>query len=228
MQEKPIYILIISLLFCSCDFTTAEQYYDLAYELEEKGKYAEAIPYLDKAIEKKANFKPALLNRGADKSILKDYSGAIADYKIILKYDADNTQALMNIGNNYKRLDDNENAVLFYTKALNTKGAIKSDSIYIDINIYGQWDREADYYVRKYEIEFERGISYIHLKKYQLAIKDLKQSVEYRYELPDALSWLGEAYYYSKDTLNARKYLTKASKYGMLDAQELLKRLDSI
>ncbi|HHH53539.1 MAG TPA: tetratricopeptide repeat protein, partial [Bacteroidetes bacterium] len=121
MPKNLIYILSISILFSSCDFKTAEDYYDLAYELEEQGKYKEAIVFLDKAIEKKPDLKPALLNRGADKSALNDYSGAIKDYELILKYDSDNTLALMNIGNNYKRLKDYKKSVEFYTEALNSK-----------------------------------------------------------------------------------------------------------
>ena len=101
MLKNLIYISLISILLSSCDFKTAEDYYDLAYQLEEQGKYQEAIVFLDKAIEKKPDLKPALLNRGADKSILKDYNGAIRDYELILIYDSDNTLALMNIGNNY-------------------------------------------------------------------------------------------------------------------------------
>ncbi|WP_299444361.1 tetratricopeptide repeat protein, partial [uncultured Aquimarina sp.] len=219
MKRNLIQIFAIFLLFCSCDLKTAEQYYDLAFELEEKGKYAEAIPYLDKAIEKKPDFKPALLNRGADKSILKNYDGAIDDYKQILKYDSDNTIALMNIGNNYKRLKDYKKSVEFYNKALKTKGAIKSDSTYLVINFTNYKEKESDYYVRKYEIEYERGISHAYLKNYELAIKDLEQSIKYNYELPDALSWIGEVYYQLNDTINARKFLAMASDYGMLDAK---------
>ena len=209
----------------SCDFKTAEDYYDLAYQLEEQGKYQEAIVFLDKAIEKKPDLKPALLNRGADKSILKDYNGAIRDYELILIYDSDNTLALMNIGNNYKRLKDYKKSVEFYTEALNSKGAIKSDSIYLEINLPNEWDKESDYYVRQHEIQFERGISYVYLKQYSNGIDDLKQAAKYNYEIPDALSWIGQAYYEMNDTLNARKFLSEASKYGMIDAKELLEKI---
>ncbi|WP_405266672.1 tetratricopeptide repeat protein [Cellulophaga sp. Ld12] len=226
MPKNLIYILTISLLLSSCDFKTAEDYYDLAYELEEQGKYKEAIVFLDKAIEKKPYLKPALLNRGADKSALNDYRGAIKDYELILNYDSDNTLALMNIGNNYKRLKDYKKSVEFYTEALNSKGVIKSDSIYLVINFPNDWDKESDYYVRKHEIEFERGISYVYLNEYANGIKDLEQAIKYNYELPDALSWTGEAYYELNDTLNARKFLTEASKYGIIDAKELLEKID--
>ncbi|MBQ4820278.1 tetratricopeptide repeat protein [Aquimarina sp. MMG016] len=229
LNEQPknlIYIILISIICSSCDLKTTEQYYNLAYELEEKGKYTEAISYLDKAIAKKPDFKPALLNRGADKSVLKNYSGAIEDYKQILKYDSDNTIALMNIGNNYKRLKDYKSSLEFYNKALKTKGAIKSDSIYLVINFPNKKEAESDYYVRKHEIKFERGISYVYLKSYELAIKDLKQAIKYDYELPNALNWIGEAYYHLNDTINARKFLVEASKYGIIEAKELLNKIE--
>ncbi len=226
MPKNLIYIISISLLLSSCDFKTAEDYYDLAYELEEQGKYKEAIVFLDKAIEKKPDLKPALLNRGADKSALNDYSGAIKDYELILKYDSDNTLALMNIGNNFKRLKDYKKSVEFYTEALNSKGAIKSDSIYLEINLPNEWDKESDYYVRQHEIQFERGISFVYLKQYSNGIDDLKQAAKYNYEIPDALSWIGQEYYEKNDTLNARKFLSESSKYGMIDAKELLEKID--
>ena len=225
MPKNIIYISLILILFSSCDFKSARDYYDLAYELEEQGKYKEAIVYLDKAIEKKPDLKPALLNRGADKSELKDYKGAINDYELILKYDSDNTLALMNIGNNYKRLKNYKKSVEYYTMALKSKGAIKSDSIYLEINFPNEWEKEADYYVREHEIEFERGISYVYLKEYSNGVNDLMQAIKYKHELPDALSWTGQAYYELNDTLNARKFLTKATEYGMIDAKELLEKI---
>jgi tetratricopeptide (TPR) repeat protein len=214
------------MIFSSCDIRTADEYYNLAFNLEEKGEYEKAIGYLDKAIEKRPNFKPALLNRGADKSALENYTGAIEDYEKIIAFDSDNTLTLINIGNNYKRLKLYDKSISYYTRAINTKGAIKSDSIFIEITWFGEKEKESDYYVPQYEIEFERGISYAYSKKYRLAIKDLEQSIKYNYELPDSFSWIGEAYYHLKDTTNARKFLTKASKYGMLDARELLNKIE--
>lgn len=226
MLKNQIFIILTFVIFNSCDLKTAEEYYNMAYDLEEKGEFKKAIPFLDKAIEKKPQYRPALINRGADKSMIGDYHGAIADYQKVIAFDPNNTMVLMNIGNNYKRLKLYEKSVDYYTKALNTEGALKSDKVYIDINIDGPFDRESDYHVRKYEIEYERGISYVYLKKYDLAVKDLIQAVEFSHELPDALSWTGEAYYYLNDTINARKYLTEASKYKMLDAIELLEKMD--
>ena len=225
MRKNRIYILLTFIICISCDLKTADDYYNIAFDLEQKGEYKKAIPFLDKAIEKKPKFRPALLNRGADKSAVEDYKGAISDYEKIIAFDSDNTLTLMNIGNNYKRLKQYDKSIEYYTRALKTKGAIKS-SIFIDFNINEKREKDTDYYVQKHEIEFERGISYVYSKKYNLAIKDLKQSIKYNYELPDAFSWIGESYYHLNDTLNARKFLTQASKYGLIDAKELLNKIE--
>lgn len=226
MLKNLTYIFISVIFLISCDLKTAEDYFIIAFDLEEKGEYEKAITFLDKAIEKEPRFRPALLNRGADKSIIGDYKGAINDYQKIIEFDPKNTMALMNIGNNYRRLKKYEKSIDFYTKALNTKGAIKSDSTYVIINLATKWDKDSDYYVNEYEIKYERGISYVHLKQYNLAVKDLEETIKYVEDFPNAMSWTGEAYYYLNDTVKARKYLTQASKYGMLDAQELLKKLE--
>ena len=170
MQRNLIYILLIFTIFVSCDLKTADDYYSIALDLEEKGEYGKAIPFLDKAIEKKPRFRPALINRGADKAAIGDYNGAIQDYQRIIAFDPENTMVLMNIGNNYKRLERYGKSIEFYTKALNTKGAIKPDSIYLVLNLPNEWDEESDYFVRKYQIEYERGISYSYVEKYDLAV----------------------------------------------------------
>lgn len=223
MLRKFTYILVILLSCSSCEYRSATDYYELALDLEKKGEYEKAIKYLDKAIEKKPHFRPAVLNRGADKSMLGDYSGAITDYNKLLSFDPDNTIALMNIGNNYKRLKQYEEAIEYYNKAIQTKGAINSDNSYVQIR--DEWEIDEDYNIRKFEIQYERGITYMYLNKYNLAIDDFKEAIKYGYQLPDVASWLGEAYYKIKDTLQAKKYLTYAANQGLIDAEELLTKL---
>ena len=226
MHKTQNYIFLIILLFISCDLRTAEDYYDLAYILEEQGKYNEAIKMLDKAIKKKPDLKPALLNRGADKSLLKNYKGAIADYLKILQYDSDNTLVLMNIGNNYKRLDEDNKAIKFYNKALKTKGALKSDSIYGILRLNNEWENDSDYYVKQYEILYERAIAYVNTNQHELAIIDFEKAIKYNYEKASALNWVGESYLKLNDTINAMKYLNKAVKFGIIDPKESLKKLE--
>ncbi|RPD91636.1 tetratricopeptide repeat protein [Aureibaculum marinum] len=221
MRKYSIYILFIFINYSSCDVITAEKYYDLAFELDEKGEYKKAIEYYNKAIEQKPEFRPALLNRGADKSALKDHIGAIKDYEKIIAFDSDNTLALMNIGNGYKRLNQYEKSIDYYSKALETKGAINFENIRLEFN---KWDTDSDYFVDKQEIKYERGISYALNKQYELAILDLEEVLKYNFEIANTSIWLGESYLYLSDTLNAKKHLTVAENLGMTDAKELLKK----
>ena len=65
-------------MFLSCDFKTAKDYFTEAEQLEEQGKYKEAISILDKAILKDNKLLGAYINRGANKSAIGDFKGAIA------------------------------------------------------------------------------------------------------------------------------------------------------
>ena len=82
---KQIIIILGILIFSSCDFKSSADYNAEAEKLEKEGRYTEAIPLLDKAIDKDPNNIYALTNRGVDKSILEDYQGAIDDYTSIIK-----------------------------------------------------------------------------------------------------------------------------------------------
>ncbi|TVZ53034.1 tetratricopeptide repeat protein [Dokdonia sp. Hel_I_53] len=226
-MRQYLIILFASLLFSSCDIRSADYYFNEAFDLEDDGKYEEAIKLLDKAINKRRNFRPALINRGADKSMIGDFEGAIEDYKLILAFDPDNTMVLNNIGNNFKRIEKYQIAINYYNEALKTEGAIKSDSIRLFINYAGRWDSDADYRMKDYEIIYERGISHILNKSYSSGIEDLKFSLNKNYQVGDIQSWIGQAYLKLKDTLNAQKHLKEAVRYGLIDAKELLNKLDS-
>lgn len=223
--NSKFYIIIILFFFSACNSKTAEEFFDMAFEFEENREYIKAIKSLDKAIEKKPEFRPALLNRGYYKFLLNDYNGAIEDYLKIITFDPHNTMALMNIGNNLKRLNKYRESVHFYIRALNTSGAKKYQKISFNCNILNEFDVDCDYHVYKYEIEYERGVSFFYLEKYALAINDFKNAIEYNYYLSDALYWTGKSYYHLNDTLEAKKHLLKAAKYGNIKAKDLLKKI---
>jgi tetratricopeptide (TPR) repeat protein len=103
-QCKKKYILIILVSFCSCNFTSAIQYYNLAYEYEEDGELNKAIELLNKPIEKQSDFRPVVLTHGYYKTELGNLNSRIEDYKKILALDSDNTLALYNIGINFQNL----------------------------------------------------------------------------------------------------------------------------
>lgn len=56
---------------------TIKDYMLEAQELDDQGKYAEAVELMDKVIERDDKFEGAYINRGAYKSSLGDYRGAM-------------------------------------------------------------------------------------------------------------------------------------------------------
>ena len=66
------------------DFKSAQEYLNEADKLSEQGKCKEAIILLDKAIEKEPKYIGANINRGADKSALKDYTLIIKNVEFLV------------------------------------------------------------------------------------------------------------------------------------------------
>jgi tetratricopeptide (TPR) repeat protein len=231
MREKLIYILIFGVILSSCNFTSAEEYVDMAHEYEEKGELLKAIESLDKAIEKKSNFRPALLNRGSYKSQLGKREDGILDYKKILSFDSGNTLALFNIGINYQELAEYEKAIDFFTRALKSDGVSSvipnSDGGYLIMraNIdFDPLDNDMDFEVTKSEIEFSRGVNYFFDKQYDYAISDFENTIKANYEKVNSYFFLGEIYLKKEDFVKACDNYTLSANLGDLDAKEKLKK----
>ena len=217
-------ILFLSLL--SCDVISVEKYYDLAFDLEEKGKYLEAIAYHNKALTKNPEFIPSLLNRGADKSMINDFNGAIDDYKKILEIDPQLTFALVNLGNNYDKLKKYEKAIKSYTKAIETRDVLKGvkdkegNIIYLEL----KFNSESSTTIYDYEIYYSRGLSYFNNENFQLAISDFKKSLETEYKKGEVYYWIGKSYIGIKDINSACENFIASSKLGVKDSKELLEK----
>lgn len=90
----------------------------------DKDQYKEALPYLDDLI--KLNTQNPLFrhNRAVTLSNLERHREAIADYKILSEALPDESEYAFQIGNAYEQLDSTQQAIWFYSKAIeleNTK-----------------------------------------------------------------------------------------------------------
>ena len=231
MREKLIYILIFSVILNSCDFTSANEYYSQAFEYEKTGDLKKAIESLDKAIEKREEFRPALLNRGYYKTEIGNPKGGIEDYLKLLKFDPDNTSALFNIGNNFSLLEEHEKSIVYYSKALQTEGALKSwassdgGALAININFdLKRFDSDMDYNVLDCEIYFERGMEYLEIEQFDKAISDFNKSIKADNAKKDCYFLLGKAFVGKKDSINACDNFIKSAKLGDKEAREMLKK----
>lgn len=205
--------------FTSCDFKSSADYNAEAERLEGEGRYEEAIPLLDKAIEKDPENIYTLINRGVDKSILEDYEGAINDYTRIIEIDSDNALAFLNRGKNKKRLEDYQGAIEDFEKAIKTKGG---EMIYMDKveNSFVETGFEFD--VSMEEIRFERGIARYNIDSLKLAFDDFNFCLDKNYEKSASLYWRGIIYVAYGMNQEGCSDLKEAYKLGDSDAEEMI------
>lgn len=203
--------------FTSCDFKSSADYNAEAEKLEKEGKYAEAIPLLDKAIEKDPENIYALINRGVDKSILEDYQGSIEDYTKIIEIDSDNALALLNRGKNKKRLEDYQGAIEDFEKAIKTKG---SEILYMDKveNSFVETGFEFD--VKMEEIIFERGIANYHIDSLKDSYNDFDFCIQKKFGLSECFYHIGLIYIAYSDSIKGCENLYKADKLNYQYAKE--------
>ena len=207
--------------FTSCDFKSSADYNSEAETLEKEGKYKEAIPLLDKAIEKDPENIYALLNRGVDKSILGNYQGAVEDYNRIIEIDTANSLALLNRGKNKTRLGDYDGALIDFEKAIKTKGG---ELLYFDAVDNPFLDTGFKFDVAMEEIRFERGIARYNIDSLELAFEDFNFCLKMNYEKPASLYWRGIIYVAYGMNMEGCADLNEAQKLGDPDAQAMINK----
>jgi tetratricopeptide (TPR) repeat protein len=217
---KKIFVVIILSALCSCEyFKSSEDYNSEAEQLEQEGKYKEAILLLDKAIQKEQKNIYALINRGVDKSFLKDFNGAIDDYSKILEIDENNTLALLNRGNNKQRIEDYQGAIEDYERAIKTKG---SEDFYFDKADTPLLNTGYEFDVNMEEIRFERGIARFKIDSLQLAFKDFNFSIDNNHEAAACFYWRGLIFITYGMTKEGCEDLNKSLKLGESHAQDAI------
>jgi tetratricopeptide (TPR) repeat protein len=216
---KQILIILSILAFTSCDFKSSADYNTEAEKLESEGKYEEAIPLLNKAIEKDPENIYALINRGVDKSILGDFQSAIDDYTVVIEIDSDNALAFLNRGKNKKRLEDYQGAIEDFDKAIETKGG---EMLYMEKveNSFIETGFESD--VAMEEIRFERGIARYNIDSLTLAFDDFNFCIDKNFEKPASFYWRGIIYVAYGMNKEGCSDLKEAYKLGDAGAQEMI------
>ena len=180
----------------------------VAYKLDEEKKYAECIPFLDRAIELKPDYARAYNTRGRVYSNLKEYRRAIADYDRAIELDPNYVRAYSNRGHVYSNLKEYRRAIVDYDRAIeldpkfawpyNNRGVV-----YLRLEDY---QRAIEDYDRALELDptdawtyNNRGRVYSKLKQYERAIVDYDRAIE----LDPKFAWpynnRGIAYYNLKE-----------------------------
>ncbi len=218
MRKPPFALLLglftaLSLYMLSCSQAKpAEDYLREASILEDQRKPQEAIRVLDEALALYPDFLPAYINRGANKALLGDYAGAIADYDKALDLSPHNVLALVNRGKNKKRLHDFTGSISDFDAALDIKLTIKRAK--------NQDAQNPAYDCPIEEIRLERGISWFYTDSLRQALTDIQFCIEHEFEPALSHYWRGIIYLSAGHHEEGCADLGYAASLGDPDARE--------
>ena len=220
-MKKLIYISFI-LIFASC-VNSSDRLNTRAEKLIAEGRYVEANVLLDRAIERNPKNIFALMNRGANKSLLGDNIGAIEDYSRIIKIHNDNTMALVNRGKSRARLGDFHGAIEDFDRAIETIGGENNSTfrlVFTD-NFFTRTE-VCQFAVEMEAIRLERGVARLNLGYLQKAFEDLNYAIQWGFELAISYYMMGFLYIADGNIELACEMLMKALMLGNANANELL------
>tara|TARA_R110002073_G_scaffold128999_6_gene275274 strand:- start:39648 stop:40328 length:681 start_codon:yes stop_codon:yes gene_type:complete len=220
---KKSTLLIFCFFLFSCDFKSAVDYFDEARKLEDAEMYQEANLLLDRAIKKWPDYRPAIYNRAVNKSALGYYREAINDYYQILKFNPRNARVILNIGNNYKRLNQFEKSLIAYEKLIKERMLNDSDTLVI---YYGNryLDDDSFYLVSDLELKYELAITYLRLDKVMEAKELFEYLITENYLAFSSKSFLGECYLKLKKTKKACELFLESAKNNVIESKALYKQ----
>ena len=206
-KEKKVELKTINTpMYNEAENKEAKEYYDKAYEFNEKGDFKNCIKWYKKCIEADPKFVEAYDNMGAVYRRNGDLENAKLNYNKSIELYPQGSMAHQNLGIVY--LIEKK-----YDKALEQYAIMqKNDST------------DAEGYYGTVQIYFS-------LKNYSAAVKNAAKTLEI-YEatnspyIGDAQYMLGLSYYYSNDKKNAKIYLQQAKKNGASIPADMLKELD--
>ncbi|HOE10984.1 MAG TPA: tetratricopeptide repeat protein [bacterium] len=165
--------------------------------------YAEALPFLEKAVQKKPDYAEAYANIGVCKQSLGRYAQAIESYNRAIRIDPDLADVYYNLGVLYGNLGRYTAEIEAYKQAIR----IEPDDALIYCNLgvaYGNLGRDGEaIHAFKQAIRINPmyaeaycnlGVSYTKLGQYTEAIGYYKQAIRIQPDYPLAHCNLGAAY----------------------------------
>src|ERR1043166_4288199 len=111
--------LILSMLATSAWAGQAEDALNNGLKLHESGKFKEAIPEYDRAIQANPKLTEAYFNRGNAHYDLGENQQAVQDYSQVIRLNPKDAEAYFNRGNAYRRLKKNDLGLKDYSGAIN-------------------------------------------------------------------------------------------------------------
>ncbi len=190
---------------------------------------AENIPPQDLAIQKH-------LDRGIQFGKEGDFEKAISEFKEVLKLDPKNIHAYNNIGVAYFRTGDLDEAIAYYTKAIDL-GLADANMYFFRGQMYGKYKQEDAKAIKDYSKAIElqpkfsraylnRALSYSFLKEYDKAIADYNKMIVIRpIDLKMIIDERAKLYFEKGDYAKAWSDVDTAKDLGVDVQADLLNKL---
>jgi tetratricopeptide (TPR) repeat protein len=165
-----------------------------------------------------------------------DFEKAIAEFKEVLKLDPKNVHAYNNIGVAYFRIGNLDQAIAYYSKAIDL-GIADANMYFFRGQMYGKYQQEDAKAIKDYTKAIElqpkfsraylnRALSYSMLKEHDKAIADYNKMVELRpADLKVIIDSRAEQYFEKGDYTKAWADVEKAKELGVNIDKQLIDKL---
>jgi len=165
-----------------------------------------------------------------------DFDKAITEFKEVLKLDPKNVHAYNNIGVAYFRTGNLDQAISYYTKAIDL-GIADANMYFFRGQMYGKYQQEDAKAIKDYTKAIElqpkfsraylnRALSYSMMKEHDKAIADYNKMVELRpADLKVIIDNRAKQYFEKRDYAKAWTDVDKAKELGVKIDEELIDKL---
>jgi len=198
--------------------------------LMQENKFEQAVPYLNRALEKRPEWSEAYNVRAVAFFEQEDYQKAIEDFNQAIALDSSSYTAFYNRGNAYQELGQYQQALDDYTAAIRKQPNIKDiyinrGVVYYTLNNYEQALKDFNFALRLEEdprARLNRAKTYIARHIWSEALNDLNKLIQQQPDHAEAYYLAGLAYQRTDQAEEACRALERASGLGNEDAETAL------
>ena len=230
MDNRILTVLLAIGMLSGCK--NAEDYLSEGQDLSSEGQYEAAILKYKSAIQENQYSKDPYVQMGICYASLNQHDSALNAYDQLLKLYPDNTAANYYSGVSKYRQQKFREAVLFYTRALDSKGgfhASDTNSIQtlIDLCKDNFESENAEIDIPSREILYDRAMANYKCAQFKNACEDFSNCVLLNYNPGTSYYMIGLCRLARKEIKFARKAFFQASNYGDSLAIKKLSFLDN-
>ena len=191
----------------------------LGHSYAKAGQYAQAISYVNQAIELNPKYAEAFSNRGKLYGELRQHAQAISDFTKAIELNPRNAQAFYNRGNRYRELMRHAQAISDYDKAIELDPTLawafnNRGNTCLGLKQYAQaisdYDKAIALNPNDAEAFYNRGVAHARMGQHAQAVSDYNKAIEMNPRLAAAYAGRGITYAVQRKEGEARADLKKA------------------